>query len=304
MEACGHILGERIMDRQNGPDEEPTSKPLFTSRRRRRLSGPGPARAMAVVAVLALVGLGVWWYGWGRNPATGAGVQAPYPDASPDARRGARGSGAGAADAGEPLPPLSASDELVRRLAEGISSRPAVAEWLTTDGLVRRFVVVVANVAQGTSPASHLEFMEPSGAFAVTDSAGRMHIDPAAYRRYDGTVAAFASLDASGVGELFRRIRPLCDEAYRELGLQGSFDDALAEAFGRLLAVRVPPGPVEVEPDRAVYAFTDRNLEALSPAAKQLLRMGPDNARRVQRTLTELAEAMGVEPRTPVRLGG
>ena len=125
-------------------------------------------------------------------------------------------------------------------------------------------------------------------------------IDPASYHRYDGVTEAFVSLDAQGVASLYRRIQPLCDRAYEELGLPGgTFEDALARAFGRLLAVRVPSGPIEVVPDEAVYKFADPDLEASSPAAKHLIRMGPANAGRVQEKLRELARAMGVQPSSP-----
>jgi hypothetical protein len=42
------------------------------------------------------------------------------------------------------------------------------------------------------------------------------------------------------------------------------------------------------------HAYADPWLEDLSPAQKQLLRMGPSNQRRVQAKLRELAVAMGM----------
>ena len=42
------------------------------------------------------------------------------------------------------LPPLAESDAVVRELVAKLSSHPAVAAWLTTDGLIRNFTVVVA----------------------------------------------------------------------------------------------------------------------------------------------------------------
>ena len=47
-----------------------------------------------------------------------------------------------------PLPELDASDEFVRKLVEALSANPGWAKWLATEGLVRRFVVVVDNVAE------------------------------------------------------------------------------------------------------------------------------------------------------------
>ena len=43
------------------------------------------------------------------------------------------------------------------------------------------------------------------------------------------------------------------------------------------------------------YTFADRELEGLSLAQKHLLRLGPDNARRVQDKLRALARALELE---------
>jgi len=139
-----------------------------------------------------------------------------------------------------------------------------------------------------------------SRSIVVRSASGRLFVDPTSYGRYDALTAAFVSLDAEGVARLHAQLRPLIDRAYAESGLGGEgYDEALARAFGRLLAVEVPRGPVEVLPSAAVYAFADPDLEALTPAAKHLVRAGPDNARRIQEKLRELAGAMGVEPSVP-----
>jgi hypothetical protein len=75
-------------------------------------------------------------------------------------------------------PPLDASDELLRRLAAGLSERPRWAAWLATDDAIRRFVASVVRVSAGSSPADRLEFMEPDGRFQVRDSDGEMVIMP------------------------------------------------------------------------------------------------------------------------------
>lgn len=68
----------------------------------------------------------------------------------------------------------------------------------------------------------------------------------------------------------------------------------LAQAIGRLTHVAVPAGTVEVIPRGAFYSYADPRLEALSSAEKHLLRMGPENMRKVQTKLTEFASALGL----------
>jgi hypothetical protein len=46
-----------------------------------------------------------------------------------------------------------------------------------------------------------------------------------------------------------------------------------------------------------MYEYADRKLEALTPAQKQLLRMGPSNVARIQAKLREVQAALGSDPR-------
>jgi hypothetical protein len=203
-------------------------------------------------------------------------------------------------EAGPPLEvPLDASDGWARALAAGLSTHPMVASWLATDGLIRRFVVATSNLAHGVSPRSHLGFMVPPTGPSVQPSGDRMHLDPASFRRYDALTNAFVSLNTERVAETYNRLLPLFEEAHRELGLREPFDDVAARAVGRLLAVQVPQGPIEVISSRANFVFADPALEALTPAAKHLVRAGPDNALRIQAKIRDIAAELGIEPEVP-----
>lgn len=262
----------------------------FTFLRRRRT--PGLAVAAGAVIVVVLLGAGMGWF-WFRSrlapaePLTGApAAAATVPSAAtPDV---------------PPLnlPSLDVSDEFVRDLVARLSAHPQLAAWLVNDALARRFVTAVISLAEGMSPAPHVPFLEPAEPFEVENSGERLFIDPASYRRYDLLAETFASLDTDGTARLYRQLLPLFDDAYRELGLHGrSFDEATARAIANLLAVDVPDGRLEVIPSPAVatvHEFAEAGLEARSPAEKHLLRMGPDNARRVQAKLAEIGSALGM----------
>jgi hypothetical protein len=188
------------------------------------------------------------------------------------------------------LPELDASDALVRELLAGLSEHPRWAAWLVPDDLVRRFVTTVVNVAAGDSPRPQLDFLAPADSFRVPES----------FDRYDLFADVFVSLDTEATARLYRALHPLFDQAHRELGLTArTFEESLAVAIDNLLAVEVPQGGVEVVPYEAVYEFRDRRLEALSPAEKHIVRLGPENARAVQQRLRELAAAIGIDPGEP-----
>ena len=197
------------------------------------------------------------------------------------------------------LPALDRSDSLVRELARGLSAHPQLARWLGAEGLIRRLVAATENVADGESPRAHVGFLAAKEPFAVRSIRGRTFIDLRAYSRYDVLADGFAALDAGGCARVYRTLEPLFEAAYRELGHpQGGFAQVAGRAIARLLDT---PSLDDETPVRRIvrvvplYQFTDPRLEALAPAQKQLLRMGPRNARKVQAKLRELAAALGLE---------
>jgi hypothetical protein len=202
------------------------------------------------------------------------------------------------------LPPLDESDSFVRDLVKAMSSNPGVVTWLATDGLIRNFTLAVANVADGKSPAGQLRRLRPSSKFGVLERGGDLQIDPRSYARYDALAGAAASLDPRGSARIYTTLKPRIEEAYRELGPSNvAFDRVLEDAIVLLLSTPVPGDPVRVEPGGVGYRFAADDLEALTPAQKQLLRIGSRNVRVVKASLREIALALGIPaerlPRPP-----
>jgi hypothetical protein len=195
------------------------------------------------------------------------------------------------------LPTLDQSDAFVRTLVGGLSSDPLVASWLAAEDLVRRFVAVVVTIAQGTNPSPHLGPLAPRQGFHAISRGGRLIIDPDSYARFDAFAAAVSSVDAAGSAQVYRKLHPLFDAAARELDLEaGAIDGLVQRAIANLVATPVADGDVPVVLTAPFYRFADPALEKLAPAQKQLLRMGPRNARAVQAKLRQLAEALSASP--------
>jgi len=194
------------------------------------------------------------------------------------------------------LPELDDSDAWLRSLIGQLSAHPELAEWLVTDEMVRRFVAIVDNLAEGTSPRSHLPFMEPEAVFKVVEKDGRTYVDPASYQRYDTAVEVVTSIDSAGAAQLYTALLPLFREAYRDLGYPGqSFDDAMQMALGRLMETPVVRGDVEVVSKISSYELADPTLEELPSACKNFLRFGPKNLRQLQAKAQEVATLAHLE---------
>lgn len=269
-----------------GRSEE--TRPVYQERPR---EAPGLGIAVGVVvAVVALLAL-AFWLRREQRPAR------PFDDAPAPLLEAASDAATAAPAAATPRPPLDQSDAWLRELAATLSSHPQLAAWLIGDDLARRLVATVINLAEGTSPAGHLGDLRPADGFRASRSAGRWFVDAASFRRYDLLADVVASLDPAAAARLLGEIRPLLDQAYGEIGDPASdFDRTLARAVGNLLAVPIPDGEPELVRQGALWAYADRELEQRTAAEKHLLRLGPDNARRVQAKLRELAAAAGLAP--------
>jgi hypothetical protein len=257
-----------------------------------------PVTIAIVLVLLAALsgGIAYWWMGKAPTPDT---PEAPAPGT--ETEPSAVPPPSAPVEATEPAerptpPPLAASDPVLRDWVGRLSKHPALARWLVSEDLVRRFVAAVDSVARGESPSSQLEMVRPEGSFEVVDTARGLQIDPASYQRYDLAAEVFVSLDIGASVRLYHDFEPLFEEAHAEISEPGrSFRQAFAEAIDRILAVQVPEEEPVLERHLLVYHFADPALEDASPAAKHLLRMGPENARKVQNRLRFLRSALDLD---------
>ena len=199
----------------------------------------------------------------------------------------------------ENLPSLDGSDAIVRGVLKALSARPEFVTWLANENLVRTFVAIVQNAAEGTSPKALLGDFTPTSPFRAAGRGTRFTADPRSFARYDHLADAFASLDEAGTARALVQLQPLCESAYRELGVPGTFREALERAFGRLLATPDVPASAPLTWNYATYQYADPKIEALSGVEKQLLRMGPRNEKIVKDKLQALAIAMRIIPKAP-----
>jgi hypothetical protein len=267
--------------------------------RPRRRSSAAPV-AIALVLLLAVA---AFLYLQRRRPAEPAAppdeLTAPAteaPAATPGEAPAPEAPAAPAAEAvpGEPLPPLAESDAWLRERARGLSSDPRFAGWLAQRGLAELFVAVVDSLADERSPAAMLGFLRPKEPFRTAEIDGRTIADPASFARYDAIAAVAATIDASACARLYRAAHPLLEQAWSALGSKEALDVRLAAALRHLLATPTLRGDEALVRPAVMWEYGDPELEGLSPAQKQLLRLGPANAARVRLKLSQLEQALAL----------
>jgi len=248
-----------------------------------------------VGALLALIaGLGIYWLLSSRGPVTVSEepeeapvVERLEPEAPPEEP--------------EPempevvLPALAESDVFVREVLGVLSQHPELASFLVTEGLARKIVVAVVNIADGANASRQFRHLAPEAGFSVAQQRPRVFVNPQSYARYDALADGFASMDVEGLAQAYRDSKPLLDEAFSELGYPDKeLDEYLARAITVLLQTPVVDRQIGLNAESVNYTYTDSKLESLSLPQKQLLRTGPANTRKVQKQLRAFADALGL----------
>jgi hypothetical protein len=193
------------------------------------------------------------------------------------------------------LPPLDASDDVLRRLVSTLSDHPLLARLLVTPGLARATTLTVVQIANGRTPSLPLAVVRPSTRLGILGTnTGR--VDPQSYHRWNAAGAALVSVKPDDLAQLYVNVKPLLDQAYRDLGYQDTdFDAALVRAIDVL---RATPD-LAIEPVLLLrpgyFEYEDPELRSLQPVQKQLILMGPDNRRRILNWLGQLAKSLDLK---------
>jgi hypothetical protein len=188
------------------------------------------------------------------------------------------------------LPELAASTKDVLQQLKLAEQDTSV---LTSSELIRDAVVFIDNLRNGLVVRDKAGVEGPRNAFRVLEQNGKLYIDPRSYDRYNTLVDWFVSLDTEVLVAMMERYRPLIAAALAEIGyLDTSPEQVLIEAIAVLNGTPAVGTVVELTDDTVMYRFTDPALEALPAAQKQMLRLGPDNIRRVKLKLSAIQTAI------------
>ena len=277
------------------------------------LRPPPPRRIGWMIAVLLLVALAA--LGWanrarlqhltqawfGHSAAVPAAASAPVATAAspPEAARRAPSALASAALAPLQLPASTASlpalhdsDALVLRELATLLSKPGM-DWLVPHRLILHFVATVDNLGRQTVPLQVWPVRPLPGALRTMRQGDTLAIAPANAQRYLPYVKLLTAIDPQRAAQVYVRLYPLCEQAWRELGHpKSAFNDRLLAVLGSLLQAPEPQGPVLLRQPKVAYTFADPALEAAPAGQKILLRMGLDNERAVKDWLRRFRQAL------------
>lgn len=200
-----------------------------------------------------------------------------------------------------PLPALAEADALVRELVTGVITSKDVLTFLQMDGFIRRVVATVDNLPREQAPPMVWPVYPTPQRFTTQRSdTGVDTIHPDNTRRYLPFVQLIDSVDTAKAVAVYRRLYPLFQQAYEELGFPGRyFNDRLVQVLDHLIATPVQTGPLavtlvevkgEVPSTRpwVRYEFADPALQSMSAGQKMLVRTGAENHQRLRAKLVDI----------------
>ena len=185
------------------------------------------------------------------------------------------------------LPPLDESDAFVRAQTSLVCLPLA---WMAADNLVRRAAVLIENASRGELPPKRGGLLPPLDAFLIRQEGERFFMDESGYPRFDPYLDQLEAIDPERLAGCIRLLDPLLDQALNELGHSDGPQAGIATVIDRIMAVPEPieGGDIELVQPKVLFLYADPRLESLSSLQKQVLRMGPENTRRLKAYVTRL----------------
>jgi len=192
------------------------------------------------------------------------------------------------------LPRLENSDQLIRDGAVSLTRHEGINTWLGSKELLSKIVAFVDNISYGNIAKDAAAALAPRGQMSVDEvSEGVYLMNERSYDRFNNTTNILLSIDTQRSIEFYILLRPLFEQAYADLGYpSGKFDEVVLRAIGRLLETPRLNKPAKMIRPVVMYEYQDPKLESLSPAQKQLLRMGSKNADAIKDKLRDVAREL------------
>lgn len=172
------------------------------------------------------------------------------------------------------------------------SAAPALMQWAVDAEHIRKWVILVDQVADGDVSNKHLPLNYPMAPFAVTGTKDAAQASPENHGRADALINAIVAIKPETLVRYYRLWQPLLEDAYQELGKPGTFDDRVVQAIRQLQSV--PPGPQDAQlaMKPVMYKYLDPKFEKAPALHKWMWRLGPDNQSRIKQYLTEVKLAL------------
>ncbi len=193
----------------------------------------------------------------------------------------------------EKLPPLSQSDAPIREVFTDLIDEKGNLKLLELNNFIPKTVAIINNLPEKQLAKDHLPLKRLDSRFLVSGSAEAPVTTSRNHKRYEKYVELFEAINPELAVKTYSYFYPLFQEAYKKLGYpKAYFNDRLVFVIDHLLETPEPPEPIQLAQPVVNYTFADPALENRSAGQKLLLRIGPENRRRVKQQLEKYRQLL------------
>ena len=190
------------------------------------------------------------------------------------------------------MPALEYSDDSFRKELKNVSED--LLHWFTDESLIRKYIMIMNDLSQNQLLYKHVSFLKMSQQIVVKTDEKGLYLGNESYHRYDRLADAIDTINVEkGLG-LYLVFRPLFKQVYDGFAYPNeySLEDMFMKASASVIKAPIIETRISLRKHSIMYKFVDKKLEALDAVDKQMLRMGPENTKKIQAKLRQLVEAI------------
>ncbi|WP_049723856.1 DUF3014 domain-containing protein [Gilvimarinus polysaccharolyticus] len=197
------------------------------------------------------------------------------------------------------LPPLDSSDEFV---AEQLKPKvdATLLGLIVPDEVVRKTARAIIGISDNRLVNQYRPVLSPLPTMKVEETSSgpdaEYRLTDDNFKRYQRHLTLMESIEPATLADMYQELAPIFNEAYAEQGLDGDFKEVLLNAINNMLATPEVNKPITLKRPAVMYTFADPKLEALPDPQKLMLRMGPENQKRVKAYLEAFKAELAQQP--------
>jgi len=190
------------------------------------------------------------------------------------------------------LPALEQSDDVFRRELSLVSAN--LSRWFGGSDVIKKYLVIVNDLSQKQILFKHRIFLKTPGKIVVGEDKQGLYLSEDSYQRYNIFVNAITAIDADKGLQLFLAFKPLFEQVYKEFAYPSDYQlqDLFLKAAANVIEAPIINGRIDLVQHSVRYKFSDKKLESLSDVEKQMIRMGPENTKKIQAKFRELVQVL------------
>lgn len=189
---------------------------------------------------------------------------------------------------------LENSDDGFRDAVGDVSE--GLVDWFNVINVIEKYLVVINDVSQNQISYKHRAFIKAPGSIVVKEDSEGLYLAQESYKRYDGLANAIASIDVQKGFALYLKFKPVFKAVYQNFAYPAGYEleDIFMKAAASVIEAPVIESRLALVQHTVKYKFAEKKLETLNDVEKQMLRMGPENTKKIQAKLRQLVEAISV----------